>query len=596
MFLPFFLMAPIAGVLADRFPRRYLMILADLVRMTVFLFFAYLIALTQDWGRWGPFLPLLPVGLMAAVFSPSRCALLPTLIRPDQLVRANALLSGLGIIFTMTAIGVGGYLADNYEPTVAFNLDAVTFLVSAGLLFVLKPPRHAEDQAEHAAGQSTSSTSAKTNFREGMKYIMSHKHVLQLIMIAMIVWFCGPLVKSVVPAIAVNSYQGTFKDISFYLIMIAVGFVIGAALMAWIGNRVRSYAPMTIGLWGIGLAMIVLASSVFLPLDLGWRRFLGAISLVGAGFCAVITMASFNALLQRTVPNRFRGRVYGVKDVACIGALLTASGSLAIPQWSNLDAWVGYILIAVAFITIAAGTFVLVGRFNASSLPPLLTVTYDINDFITRFWWRGERIGINTVPRQGPVIITANHRCHADPCFLGMAAPHRRISFIIAAEYTRLPVVNYLVWILGCIPVKRDGSDTAATKQALRHLKNGNCMGIFIEGGIVGPGTTPTPKDGIAMLALRSGAAVVPTYISGTIYREGMFSGLMTRHRMRIRFGKPVDLSEFQKVKGDREMVRAATNKIYQAIWALKPEEDETESVPVDPRQTQPIPDYQQES
>ena len=54
------------------------------------------------------------VGIFAALFSPARAALLPTLIKDDQLVRANAMISGLGVIATMIAVAIGGKLADLY--------------------------------------------------------------------------------------------------------------------------------------------------------------------------------------------------------------------------------------------------------------------------------------------------------------------------------------------------------------------------------------------------------------------------------------------------------------------------------------------------
>lgn len=137
-FLPFFLFGPLAGMLADRFPRRLLMITADLARCVIMFFFAALIARTRGWTTWGPFLPLLLAGVFAAVFSPARSALLPVLIRPQQLVRANGMIAGLGIIATMCAYKLSGYLVEHYPAEVSFRLDAGTFLASAALLSLMR--------------------------------------------------------------------------------------------------------------------------------------------------------------------------------------------------------------------------------------------------------------------------------------------------------------------------------------------------------------------------------------------------------------------------------------------------------------------------
>jgi 1-acyl-sn-glycerol-3-phosphate acyltransferase len=145
---------------------------------------------------------------------------------------------------------------------------------------------------------------------------------------------------------------------------------------------------------------------------------------------------------------------------------------------------------------------------------------------------------------------------------------------MVAAEYTNFPIARYFLKLIDCIPVKRDRRDTLATKQAIRHIRAGKALGIFIEGGIVAPGRVPKPRDGVAMLALRTGAKVIPAHISGAVYRKGILQGLLARHRARIRFGRPVDLSGFPNDRGNREVIRAATKKIYAAILALAPADE----------------------
>ncbi|MGB0715157.1 MAG: MFS transporter [Phycisphaerae bacterium] len=566
-FLPFMLMAPFAGVLADRFSRRALMIGADIVRMLIFLFFSSLLLFFKDWGSYGAFLPLLPIGLMAAVFSPSRAALLPTVIHPTQLVRANGMISGMGIIASMMAVLIGGYLAQHYEPILSFRLDAATFFVSALLLILMRPPR-AQNVVEHERPP----VRMMQNVREGAAYIRTHRRVLELIGISLVVWLCGPLVKSIIPTIVVKTYEGGYDSIGQYLGLLGAGFVVGAICMTLVGGSVRSYAPIGFGLWGISLGMILLSISVFAPLDVSSRRWIGGFGIFVAGFSAIMVMATYNALLQRIVPDRYLGRVFGVKDLITMSALLVPTGALAIPKWEAIDEWVGYLLLLVAVITFAVGMTVVVARLRRSPMTPLLTLTYDLNEFVVQFLWRAKKLSPCTVPNEGGVVITANHGCPADPCMLGLACNYRRISFLIAAEYRRWPLVNYLVWVLKCIPVKRDGSDAGATKRALRHLKDGHCMGIFIQGSIVPPGEDGEPKDGVAMLALRGNAQVIPAYISGGIYRDTVVAGLMMPHKLRVRYGPPVDLSEFRGKRVDRDVLQAATQKIYESIKALSPE------------------------
>lgn len=93
-------------------------------------------------------------------------------------------------------------------------------------------------------------------------------------------------------------------------------------------------------------------------------------------------------------------------------------------------------------------------------------------------------------------------------------------------------------------------------------------LGIFIEGRVPQLGNTEAPKHGVAMLALSTGAIVVPAYISGQVYRDSVSASFFVRHRIRVRYGAAVDLSEF--TRRDRVTLTRATEKIYAAILELK--------------------------
>ena len=584
-FVPF-LLAPLTGALADRVSRRGLMVMADLVRGAAMIAMAAMIAWTSPWGSWGPFAPLLVVGLFAAVFSPARSALLPTLIRPDQLVRANAMLSGLGIIATMAAAKVGGILADRYDPIVAFRIDAATFLASAVLLLLLWPPRRAVIDSRHTpsaprpvslGARQTAQPSIWNDLLGGFRYARSHRHVMELLGVAALVWFCGPLVNSVIPAVVRDVYHGTYSAMSNYRAFLGLGFVFGAILMTLLGDALRGGIAITWGLFGISASIAIFASSVFLPIHPDKLAAIGAVGVILAGMFAVGVMASFSSLLQRTVSDRFRGRVFGVQDLCCTIAILTATGLLGVPGWTRVDRWVGFILVGVAVMMFAAGLVTLSIRLRRGIHGKSLTFAENLNEFLAKFWWRLQRVGPSTIPRTGPVLVTANHTCSADPLFLSAAASYRPISFLVAAEYSNWPVVKFFLGLVECIPVKRDSRDAGATKQAIRHLRDGKAVGIFIEGGIVRPGEVHHPKDGVAMLALRTGAPVIPAYISGVTYHKNVVWGLLIRHRARVRFGPPVDLTEFQLEDRNREVIRGATAKIYAAVKALAPTSEPVE-------------------
>jgi 1-acyl-sn-glycerol-3-phosphate acyltransferase len=569
-FVPFLLFAPLMGFLADRLPRRGLMVVADGIRFGLMLALATLIGWCSSMGSWGPFLPMMLIGVFAAMFSPARSALLPTLIRPDQLVQANGMIGGLGWIGTMVAVYLGGYLAAHYEPVVAFRIDAMTFAASALFLLAIRAPRQdAVPESRIGMGGTV------RDMAGGFGYVRSHRRVLELLLVAALIWFCGPLVKCVIPAVVRDVYGGGYQAMSVYRAFLGIGFIAGAGAITLLGNALRSEVAITWSLIGIGLSIAIFASSVFLPFAPGTLAIIGALGVIGAGAAGITAMTSLEALLQRIVPDHFRGRVFGVRDVVTAAALLLATGALGLPQNTRVDQWVGYILILVAALTIAAGLMTLHIRLGRSGLGRRLSFALNFNEMGAKFLWRVKCVGRCTVPRHGPMILTANHVCSADPLFICSIVRFRSLSFMVAAEYVNWPIAGWFMRSAECIPVKRGTRDTSPTKTALRFLREGKAVGIFIEGGIVAPGEQVEPKDGVSMLALRTGAEVYPIHISGARHCKSTLGGLFAKHRPEIRFGKPVDLGEFRGKKADRETLRAATAKIFSAIHALAPKDDD---------------------
>jgi len=566
MFAPFLLLSPIAGGLADRFSRRGIMVLADVARAAIVFELGWLISMGERLSdAWGPFLPLAAVGVFAAFFSPARLSLLPSLIQPDQLVRANGMIGGLGIISTMIAGYVGGIIADKYPVHVAFRIDAATFALSGLLLLFMRPPKLEPVLSKKSTGRIR-------EINDGFRYVLAHTRVRELIAVGAMVWFCGALINSVIPAVVRDVYGGTYAMISIYRALLGLGFIIGAAIIISLGDALRSEIAMTWGLVGIGLGMGLFGLSAAAPLDPAWLRRIGGVGIVAAGASALGVMASLQSLLQRIVANRFRGRVFGVNDLICTSSLLVATGLLSFPRWERLDRWVGVIIGAVAVLTFLAGLFVLHVRLHRGLHGWALNLGENLNEFIVKFWYRFQRIGRPTVPRTGAVIVTSNHVSASDPMLLCAAASYRMISFMVAAEYARLPIVSFFVRALECIPVRRGTRETAATKQALRQLKQGKVVAIFIEGGIPDPGKTPRPKDGVALMALKTGATVVPAYISGMTPHQSLLRGLFSRQNARVRFGAPVNLDEFRGDDSARPTIRAATEKIWAAVQSLAPE------------------------
>lgn len=158
---------------------------------------------------------------------------------------------------------------------------------------------------------------------------------------------------------------------------------------------------------------------------------------------------------------------------------------------------------------------------------------------LARAGWRVRVLGAWRVPARGPVILAANHANLLDgPLLVGMSP--RPVHFLVKREMFSGPVGAVLRGV-GQVPVRRDSADRAAIGTALSVLDDGRVLGVFPE-GTRGEGDFAQVRGGLAYLALRSGAPVVPVACLGTGDR-GTSLGALPRFRSRIDvvFGDPFD-------------------------------------------------------
>jgi len=128
-------------------------------------------------------------------------------------------------------------------------------------------------------------------------------------------------------------------------------------------------------------------------------------------------------------------------------------------------------------------------------------------------------VGLDRIPKSGPVIIASNHLSNVDPPALLSNIGLVRLPYIMTKkELFRWPFGwFFLRW--GGIPVdrKREGGDLGALRGAITALKDGGCLAIFPEGTrSKGPDLKGKPKLGVALMAHKSGAPVLPVRLFNT--------------------------------------------------------------------------------
>ncbi|HEX3010788.1 MAG TPA: lysophospholipid acyltransferase family protein [Syntrophomonadaceae bacterium] len=172
--------------------------------------------------------------------------------------------------------------------------------------------------------------------------------------------------------------------------------------------------------------------------------------------------------------------------------------------------------------------------------------------------------GVQNLPATGPVIIAANHVSNWDPIVVGISF-RRPIHFMAKNELFVNPFLGKLLTKLNAFPIKRGTADRGAIRKALQILEEGEILGIFPEGERKRDGKDTTVHAGIAMLALKSGAPILPVACigSGRNLPLGWFNPLI------VRVGEPIILSEYQDQKVNSANMEKISIKIMCEINTL---------------------------
>lgn len=170
--------------------------------------------------------------------------------------------------------------------------------------------------------------------------------------------------------------------------------------------------------------------------------------------------------------------------------------------------------------------------------------------------YRIQVIGVEHFPKDGGVLLCANHIDNLDPPVVGITAP-RPVHFMAKAELFSVPVLGRIVQNLNAFPVKRGMSDREALRKGLSILKEGKVLGLFPEGTRSKTGELGQGLAGAGFFALRSEAHVVPCAIIGP-YKPFK--------RLKVVYGKPIDFKHLRENKATAEQ---ATELIMEEIRKL---------------------------
>lgn len=183
---------------------------------------------------------------------------------------------------------------------------------------------------------------------------------------------------------------------------------------------------------------------------------------------------------------------------------------------------------------------------------------------IYRFVWGLQIEGADGVPREGPLILAANHRSNFDSIVLPRVTK-RPVNFMAKREFFATPRVSRFLNHVGAFPVERGRPDKAATEHALKVLALGGVLAVYPEGTRrSGPEIGPVQR-GPVWLSQRANAPIVPIGIGGSEFTQPKGSKRIHRMRIRILVGDPLP----PPVSRNKDALATRSTELVKAIQEL---------------------------
>ena len=371
--IPPLVVSPIAGVMADRFNRKHLLIASDGLRAIIV--FLMLTATHGPETLWLIYLLTILQFLVSSVFDPARNAIMPSLLHRDDLVIGNTLSSVTWSVMLAVGAIIGGIVASLFGIQVALIIDALTFLLSAVFIIRIRMPEKAlysdldntNEQQEYEVDKS------KRTFREGLRYLFRHPATAAAIFVK--------------TGISVGSIDAVLIIYGTKLFVLGEGGTTSMAILWGAFGLGAIIGPMITNRFSDGsvsrLRHLVIVG--FVTMVIGWLLFGSAESLLFAsialairGMGGSVNWTYSSVIIQKIVPDAFLGRMFSLDfagfqlmqgiSTLVVGLLIDAVGNENVRQ---IVIATGLLLIIPTLIWIA--TVYWLDRGEKQKLNPSLT-------------------------------------------------------------------------------------------------------------------------------------------------------------------------------------------------------------------------------
>ena len=340
-FLPTFFLSPFAGVWADRYNRKTIIILADLFIAVTTLFMAILFKLGyQSMGLLFVMSAFRAIG--SGIQNPAVGAFIPQIVPEDKLTKVNGANGSIQAVITLVSPMVGGALLTMSTLEAIFLIDVFTAAAAVlTLLLFLKVPAHAK-------AQKTQESSYFKDLHEGIVYIWNHSYVKKYFIFCAVFFFMLAPIAFLTPLQVTRSFGSDAWRLTAIEVAFSIGMILGGIVIAsWggFGNRIytMALASFITGICTLALGVI----------PIFWI-YLSIMGIVGT------TIPLFNTpstvLLQEKVEADFLGRIFGVLNM--IASSMMPLGMLVFGPVADVVK-IEWLLVGTGFVLFIQGFFLI---------------------------------------------------------------------------------------------------------------------------------------------------------------------------------------------------------------------------------------------
>lgn len=532
--LPFLIFTAPAGVLADRFSKRNIIVIAKIAELAVML---SAIAAFYFQHHVGLYVVLFLMCTQSAFFGPCKYGIIPELVRTEQISRANSFLEGLTYLSVVLGAALTPWLAHQFEPNYT---KAAIVCVSISVVGVLTSIKIGYT-APRITGETLSWFFVKDIYH-ALHQIRHDRYLILAILGSAYFMLLGGFSKMNLIQYGQEVCGYTYIQSGYLFLVAAVGIGIGSYLAGRISKRSVEIGIIPLGAFGMAVCAIALGLMQRTPAAASKWELLTVFIMIGLfGVCCGLFIVPVHSFIQLRCPDAIRGRVIAASNFTGWIGVLAAAGLVGLCcGMMKIPASTMFLIMGLATLMLAIVTVVLLPDFLLRFLIILLT----------RVIYRIRVHNADNVPAQGAALIIANHVSWVDPLIL-LATQQRRIRFIMDRDIYGWRYLNWLFRIGRLIPISPKDSPkqiVAALREGRKALDEGYLLCIFAEGQVTRTGMLGRFRGGFEKVVKGTPYPIIPAYLGGLwgsifSYYHGKMLGAWPRLRFRqvsVHFGAPM--------------------------------------------------------